>query len=124
MNAMQKTNRNTQTIVYKMKQHAISLSRLVHFCCLASRNAREEDWEDVEAPPNLFTTAVEKAAKKAVYAKRFRSCHIGTNTCRSACPVSPLGLLHLPRQFWGIQHRVEKKIKRKRNTHYIQFVEY
>lgn len=89
------------------------LSRLVHFCCLASRNAREEDWEDVEAPPNLFTTAVEKAAKKAVYAKRFRSCHIGTNTCRSACPVclsvSPLGLLHLPRQFGAYSTELKKK---------------
>lgn len=61
------------------------LSRLVHFCCPASRNARKVKWAEVEAPPNLFTTAVEKAAKKAVYAKRFRSCHIGTNTCRSAC---------------------------------------
>lgn len=83
------------------------LSRLVHFCCPASRNAREEE---VEARPNLFTTAVEKAAKKAVYAKRFRSCHIGTNTCRSACPV---GLLHLPRQFRAHSTLLEKKTENK-----------
>lgn len=98
------------------------LSRLIHFCCPASRNARKVEWEvEVEAPPNLFTTAVEKAAKKAVYAKRFRSCHIGTNTCRSACPV---GLLHLPRQFGAHSTVLEKKQNRKQNTHYIQFVEY
>lgn len=86
------------------------LSRLVHFCCPASRNAREVEKEEVEPPPNLFTTAVEKAAKKAVYAKRFRSCHIGTNTCRSACPV---GLLHLPRQFGAHNTVLEKKTENK-----------
>lgn len=92
---------------------------------------RDREWEAGRqaGAANLFTTAVEKAAKKAVYAKRFRSCHIGPNTCRSApgsVSQSP-GLLHLIHTLWqfGAHTQLQKRGgKTERNTHYIQFVEY